>query len=76
MNNQVVEPVRINGAFLGFWVPAGVADVSVRYRAVPFRIAVGVAIFGIVLLMVSAPASWNRRFGGGVVESSAVGSDL
>ncbi len=73
VNNQVVQPVRINGAFLGFWVPAGVADVSVRYQAVPFRVAVGVALFGIALLITGAARPWNRRFRGGVVESSAAG---
>jgi hypothetical protein len=73
VNNQVVQPVRINGAFLGFWVPAGVADVSVRYRAVPFRVAVGVAVFGFALLMTGAVLPWNRRFRGGVAESPAAG---
>ena len=54
VNGEPVQPVRINGAFLGFWVPGGVADVSVRYRAQPFRVAVGVALAGFAVLITRA----------------------
>lgn len=58
VNGEPVQPVRINGAFLGFWVPAGVADVSVRYRSVPFRLSVGVCAAALVVLLF---ASRRRR---------------
>ena len=54
VNGEPVQPVRVNGAFLGFWVPAGVADVSVRYRSQPFRVAVGVALTGLSVLIAGA----------------------
>lgn len=54
VNGEPVQPVRINGAFLGFWVPAGVADVSVRYRCVPFRVSVGVCLLAVAGLVLAA----------------------
>jgi hypothetical protein len=50
VNKQPVHPVRVNGAFLGFWVPAGVSDVSVKYRPVRYRISVGLAVIAMVAL--------------------------
>ena len=51
VNRQPIQPVRVNGAFLGFWVPAGVSDVSVKYRPVRYRIAVGLAFFAMIGLI-------------------------
>jgi hypothetical protein len=45
VNHQPIQPVRVNGAFLGFWVPAGISDVTVKYRPVRYRISVGLAFF-------------------------------
>ncbi|MCA1617108.1 MAG: YfhO family protein, partial [Acidobacteria bacterium] len=54
VNGETVQPVRINGAFLGFWVPGGVADVSVRYRSVPFRGSVAVCLGALVALVLGS----------------------
>lgn len=61
VNGQVIAPVRINGAFLGFWVPAGVSDVSVKYRPLPFRLAVGLAALAVSTLFLTALVARNRR---------------
>lgn len=54
VNGVPVDPVRINGAFLGFRVPAGVSDVSVRYRPLPYRVSLGVALLSAVVLALMA----------------------
>ncbi len=54
VNGVGVEPVRINGAFLGFAVPGGVSDVSVRYRPLPYRVAAGLAVCALFALGLSA----------------------
>ncbi|HUP45796.1 MAG TPA: YfhO family protein [Thermoanaerobaculia bacterium] len=42
---------RVNGAFLGFRVPAGSSDVLVEYRPVSFWVSVGVALAAMVALV-------------------------
>ncbi len=54
VNGRTVQPVRINGAFLGFQVPAGVSDVSVRYRPLPYRVAAGLALAAAIALGIGA----------------------
>jgi membrane protein YfhO len=44
VNGTRIQPLRVNGAFLGFLVPAGVSDVSIKYRPLPFRVSVGLAL--------------------------------
>ena len=53
VNGEPARTVRVNGAFLGFWVPAGVSDVSVRYRPLPYRVAACVAIVAAIGLAVA-----------------------
>ncbi|HEX2062773.1 MAG TPA: hypothetical protein VHK90_18680, partial [Thermoanaerobaculia bacterium] len=43
-NGREIDPVRINGGFLGFSVPPGELDVRVWYEPWSFRIGVGLAI--------------------------------
>ncbi len=40
VNHYVVPTVRVNGAFIGFRVPAGKSQVSVEYHPMSFRIGV------------------------------------
>lgn len=54
VNKRVVPAVRVNGAFLGFWVPAGVSDVTVRYRPLPYRLSVGLALLAMACLAIFA----------------------
>jgi membrane protein YfhO len=44
VNGTKIQPLRVNGAFLGFLVPAGVSDVSIKYRPLPFRVSAGLAL--------------------------------
>ncbi|HSP15137.1 MAG TPA: YfhO family protein [Thermoanaerobaculia bacterium] len=60
VNGKLVQPLRVNGAFLSFFVPAGVSDVSVKYRPLPFRVSVGVAFLAAVGLAGYARRLQNR----------------
>jgi hypothetical protein len=51
-----VPVLRVNGAFIGFRVPAGSSTAWVRYRPWPYWIAVGAALVGILGLGV-----WARK---------------
>jgi len=54
VNGERIVPLRVNGAFLGFVVPPGVSDVSVKYRAMPYRVASIVAFFAAIALAIIA----------------------
>jgi hypothetical protein len=57
VNGERVSPVRVNGAFLGFIVPPGVSDVSVKYRPIPFRVSSFVALAAMfALILLARPA--------------------
>ena len=45
-----VPSLRVNGAFLGFRVPAGSSAVKIRYRPLSYRVSVGVSLLGLVAL--------------------------
>jgi len=51
VNHREVPSVRVNGAFIGFWVPAGHSNVSVEYRPRAFRMASWVALLSLVYLL-------------------------
>jgi membrane protein YfhO len=61
VNGNKVPRLRVNGAFLGFFVPQGVSDVSVKYRPLPFRVSVGLALMALASL--AGWARWTRRRG-------------
>ncbi len=64
VNKSLIEPVRVNGAFLGFFVPAGVSDVSVKYRPLPFRVSVGLAAAAILALLTYCVLGRGRGIAG------------
>lgn len=51
VNGQASPIVRVNGAFIGFFVPAGSSEAVIRYRPWSFWVAVAVAGLGAVLLV-------------------------
>ncbi len=51
VNHREVPSVRVNGAFIGFWVPSGHSNVSVEYRPRAFRMASWVALLSLVWLL-------------------------
>jgi hypothetical protein len=59
VNHEVVPIVRVNGAFLGFWVPAGHSRVSIEYQPSSFRIGLLLALLTLVTLAVMGHR--NRR---------------
>lgn len=62
VNEVKVSPLRVNGAFLGFIVPPGVSDVSVKYRPLPYRVSVIVGFLAsIALIVVSRRIRATRR---------------
>lgn len=65
-NGNVIEPIRVNGAFLGFAVPPGTTDVRVRYAPWTFRAGAGIALVTLVGLIAGVErarrrVSFNRR---------------
>jgi len=51
---------RVNGAFIGFEVPAGKTQVRVLYAPISFTISVGIALAGLAALVV---VIWRKRGG-------------
>jgi hypothetical protein len=67
-NGERVHPIRVNGVFLGFAVPAGTWDVRVWYSPASFWMGVWVAAGTMVALIWSAaamPPLWLFRKSGG-----------
>ena len=62
--NGVVEPIRVNGAFLGFTVRPGVTDARVYYDPWSFRLGVWVAVMGLVVLILGSFRALARNLGG------------
>jgi hypothetical protein len=58
-NGRRVEPIRVNGAFLGFAVPPGESDVRVWYAPASFRLG---AIASLLTLAALAAIGFRRRF--------------
>ncbi len=54
INGEPVRPIRVNGAFLGFVVPPGVSDVSIKYRPLAFRVSAGLALAAFLALIAAA----------------------
>ncbi|HEV7242846.1 MAG TPA: YfhO family protein [Thermoanaerobaculia bacterium] len=50
-NGETVQPIRVNGAFLGFAVPPGETDVHVHYSPWTWWAGVGLAGVGVVVLV-------------------------
>lgn len=51
-NGVHVDPIRVNGAFLGFAVPPGTSDVRVYYSPWTWWVGCGLALVGVVVLVV------------------------
>jgi hypothetical protein len=51
-NGKKIEPIRVNGAFLGFAVPPGSSDVRVDYSPWTWWVGVALALSGICALAV------------------------
>ena len=49
-NGKRIEPIRVNGAFLGFAVPPGHSDVRVYYSPWTWWVGVGLAALGVACL--------------------------
>jgi Bacterial membrane protein YfhO len=49
-NGETIKPIRVNGAFLGFAVPPGEADVRVYYSPWTWWVGVGLAVAGLLVL--------------------------
>ena len=58
-NGARVDPIRVNGAFLGFAVPEGELDVRVWYDPWTFRL--GMIVAGATLLVLCALPLWMPR---------------
>ncbi|HEY0590436.1 MAG TPA: YfhO family protein, partial [Thermoanaerobaculia bacterium] len=67
-NGKRVEPIRVNGAFLGFAVPPGTTDVRVRYEPWTFRAGAGIALVTLVGLIAGLA---RARRGSGTTSSRA-----
>lgn len=50
-NGKRVEPIRVNGAFVGFAVPPGVSEVRVVYSPWTWWVGVGLAVIGLIGLI-------------------------
>jgi hypothetical membrane protein len=57
-SGEIIPVRRVNGAFIGFDVPAGKTQLRVRYAPVTFTISVGIALTAFAALVA---ASWRRR---------------
>jgi hypothetical protein len=51
-NGKRIEPIRVNGAFLGFAVPPGTSDVRVYYSPWTWWVGVALSVIGICALAV------------------------
>jgi hypothetical protein len=56
-NGQRVDPIRVNGAFVGFAVPPGQSNVRVDYSPWTWWVGVGLAGLGVVVLVVMSQRS-------------------
>jgi hypothetical protein len=50
-NGKTVQPIRVNGAFLGFAVPPGETDVHVHYSPWTWWAGIGLAGVGVIVLV-------------------------
>src|SRR5258706_552252 len=57
-NGQRLPPVRVNGAFVGTFVPPGTATIELRYRPAALDDGLRLALAGIVLLAVTLRWRW------------------
>jgi hypothetical protein len=60
-NGEQVEPMEVNGAFLGFVVRPGESIVRVHYAPLSFRIGAGVSLITLVILLAPSRISLRRR---------------
>jgi hypothetical protein len=51
-NGKRIEPIRVNGAFLGFAVPPGKSDVRVYYSPWTWWVGCGLAAVGVLALLI------------------------
>src|SRR5258706_3714995 len=54
-NGQRLPPVRVNGAFVGTFVPPGTATIELRYRPAALDDGLRLALAGVVLLARTLP---------------------
>jgi hypothetical protein len=76
INGRPAPILKVNGAFIGFYAPAGVSDVRVKYRPLPYYASLGVSALALLILGGYAwmlQKRWNRVVGGGVVHGPATG---
>ncbi len=69
-DGERVDPIRVNGAFLGFAVPPGTTDVRVRYAPWTFRVGAGIALVTLVALIAGMVRA-RRAIGPGRMSSRA-----
>jgi uncharacterized membrane protein YfhO len=50
-NGKKIDPIRVNGAFLGFAVPPGRSDVRVYYSPWTWWVGLGLAGLGVLVLI-------------------------
>lgn len=50
-NGKKIDPIRVNGAFLGFAVPPGTSDVRVYYSPWTWWVGLGLAALGVLVLI-------------------------
>ncbi len=62
-NGQRIEPIRVNGVFLGFAVPPGASNVRVWYAPWTYWAGVWIAIGTALLLLVAGVRGSSRRAG-------------
>ncbi|MGZ7040032.1 MAG: YfhO family protein, partial [Thermoanaerobaculia bacterium] len=60
-NGQDVEPIEVNGAFLGFVVRPGESIVRVSYAPLTFRIGAAISLLTLVILLAPSRISLRRR---------------
>jgi len=60
-NGQKVDPIEVNGAFLGFVVRPGESIVRVHYAPLSFRIGAGISLITLVILLAPSRVSLRRR---------------
>ncbi|HEX8407745.1 MAG TPA: YfhO family protein [Thermoanaerobaculia bacterium] len=60
-NGKRIDPIRVNGAFLGFAVPPGQSDVRVYYSPWSWWVGVGLAAIAVVGILVFAIYRGRRR---------------
>ncbi|HEX6084293.1 MAG TPA: YfhO family protein, partial [Thermoanaerobaculia bacterium] len=60
-NGVKIEPIRVNGAFLGFAVPPGTSYVRVYYSPWTWWVGLGLAVVGVFVLALLAVYAARRR---------------